>query len=166
LRASASSTSARAWDPKSKLYESQADHFWVWYLGRLEDYPAVDHPTLKARYDKALKAVPREVWDRELVELRFAAGPSLKGPDGNVRNPRLASFLDRYGRFYEKLGARPKRTVTLTFSDGGPGAEGSCRRTGPDAWDCPMGRDTAFSDRYFAWLERFVAHELQHDAAP
>lgn len=139
------------WTPKAaQIYSGPAGRMWIWYAGRLENYPAKDHAGLRARYDAALKSVPPQVWERELVHLVFEKDSSLK-------NPRADAFIERYEKALSSLAASPKRKARVRLTDGGPGYTGSCERKAAGDWDCSVGHDSGMSPAFLSYIERRVA---------
>ena len=137
------------WDPEAKIYQAPGGPYWIWYLCKLEDYPARNHAQLREGYDRALRSIPPEVWEREAVRIEFSAG---KGS----QNPRLGGFIKRYAKIFAELPFKLSRRARVTILDSGEGASGECHRSGPDAWACPVGRDSAMSPSFFSYVEEKV----------
>jgi hypothetical protein len=138
------------WDARSKIYE---DHFWIWYLGSTDDYPAHDKDSLKAAYDMALKMVPASMWSDAVVRLSFQARSS-------VRNPHCPAFLARCVGIYDKYGLHPARNATVVLTGAADGANEDCRKTGPREFECAVRADQNMDDGWFYWIEEYVGQHM------
>mgnify|MGYP001578975375 FL=1 len=83
------------------------------------------------------------------MRIEFSAG---KGS----QNPRLGGFIKRYAKIFAELPFKLSRRARVTILDSGEGASGECHRSGPDAWACPVGRDSAMSPSFFSYVEEKV----------
>lgn len=140
------------WDSSRKIYKSGEGRFWIGFLGKLEDYPEKSPENLKAFYDRTLKAVPKSVWEDEIVCLELV-------PAGSD-NPRLDRFLDRFSGLCEKFGINPKRAAKVELSNGGDDAVSECFPKESGVWNCRVGRQSSMSAGLFGGIESDVKRPL------
>jgi len=147
----------RDWDPASRLYRTPRGPFWAGYTGSLEKYPYNTPHKLAAFYAETLQAVPREVWNEQVVRLRFAAAPDLAPLAKERFGIRMRDFMADFSAIYDKFGLKPKTYVQVTLARGEDGVETECKATEPGAIECRVGRASDPDDNLFRWIER---HEL------
>jgi len=141
------------WDPVAKLYEGPAGRFWIGYIGPLDKYPIKDYPALQAFYAATLKAVPKAVWERNLLAFDFAVDEALKDRHGGYINPRLPAFIERAARLCRTLGIQPSRTVKVTIKPWKQKMGKSEVAQNPDgSWDCFVQDQSALSAHFTDWI--------------
>jgi len=139
------------WDPASKTFRTEAGNFWIAYSGSLKDYPCKTPAGLGTFYTRALAAIPHEIWNSEVVRLRFTAESA---PAGRYANAHMGEFLSDYSSIYGRFALIPTRYLDVHLLAGGDGVETSCRARDDGSLECQVGGASAMGPELFKWIER------------
>lgn len=146
------------WSPADQTFYG---NYWIGYNGPLASYPAHDHASLRAFYDRTLKSIPASVLEERLFRFRFTVDASLIGMNGIYLNPHLKDFLAGNGKFLRDEGIHPRRQVTILLVKGGDDARSTLTYSEGKGWVCTVGLKSACSPSFTAYLESVVARRLE-----
>ena len=146
------------WSPADKTFYG---NYWIGYIGPLASYPAHDHASLRAFYDRTLQSIPASELEDHLFRFRFTVDASLIGMNGIYLNPHLKDFLVDNGKFLREAGIHPRRQVTILLVKGADDARSQLSYSETKGWVCTVGLKSACSSSFTAYLESVVARRLE-----
>ena len=138
------------WSQDAKSFSD--GRFWIGYVGPMADYPAHSPEELRAFLRKALDAVPKEVFNRQIAKLNFKLDASLCGLDGKLINPNVEKLSALQGELLQKYDIHPERQHDVLLVNGPDDASGTISHEDARGWVCTVGQKSACSSGFIDYM--------------
>ena len=154
---------SKDWATNSQTF--YGDRYWIGFCGPLDNYPAHTPDELKEFYDKTLKTVPPNFWNRHIFKFNFKIDPSLVGPDGNYLAPNILGLEKNQGAALAKFKIDPETDINILLVKGANDANGTLSRSNERGWICRVGLKSACSLGFVTYMQNVVADALSDKAS-
>ena len=148
---------SRDWHTNARWFEAFGRTFWIGYCGARDKYPIHGAADLQAFYASTLSRIPPDYLNTHIVKLIFKLSPSLKGPNGEYKNPRLAKFLRYQADALSKYRITPTRTAVIKLVAGGNSGESTVQKTGQNEWTVKIGLQSGCSPNLLSYIEGYAS---------